>query len=130
MNYVLVCDWLDAYAGAERVIKDISELYPPSRIYAMANVMSAENLNIMGIDPAKVETSFLKFLGRKFRYGLPLFPLAISALGKSAPSGSVILSSSHSAAKGFYSEGCLHICYMQARNMKYIWEVIYLSSDS
>jgi len=122
MNYVLVCDWLDAYAGAEHVIKDMAELYTPSRIYTLANVMSAENLKTMGIDSVKIEKSFLRLLGRKFRYGLPLFPLAIKTLGKRVPAGSAILSSSHSAAKGFYSEGCLHICYMQARNMKYIWE--------
>lgn len=122
MNCVIACDWLDRYGGAERVIKIMNELFSPTKVYALANVMSEDDLRLMGLDSIIIETTFLRMLGKKFRYGLPLFPAAMRTFDNKIPKGSLILSSSHAAAKAFRSEDCLHICYMQARNMKYIWE--------
>lgn len=122
MKKVLVCDWLDKYGGAERVIKVINEVVRPDKIYSMINVMSDKDLKLIGIEKGKVEQTFLRMFGSKFRYALPLFPLTFRYLNKKIPPGALVISSSHAMAKGVRSEGGLHICYMQARNMKYIWE--------
>ena len=120
-NYFIACDWLDKYAGAERVIKAMVEVFEPRAVLTMVNVMAPEDLEVMGLEGVEIQDTFLKILGKRFRYGLPLFPLAIRSLEDRAPSGSVILSSSHAVAKGILSRDCLHICYMQARNLRYIW---------
>ncbi len=120
-KFFIACDWLDRYAGSERVIKAIAEVFKPRTVLTMANVMSQEDLSVMGLADVKIQDTFLKFLGKNFRYGLPLFPLAVRSLTDKVPPGSVIISSSHAAAKGISSKGCLHICYMQARNLRYVW---------
>jgi len=122
MKKVLVCDWLDKYGGSERVIKVINEVVQPDRIYMMVNVMNDDDLVTMGIEHSQVEQTFMKIFGEKFRYALPLFPLAVWSLSKKIPANALIISSSHSLVKGVRSKGGMHICYMQARNMKYIWE--------
>lgn len=122
MKKVLVCDWLDKYGGAERVIKVINEIIQPDMVYTMVNVMKNDDLDLIGFPDTKIEQTFLKCFGKRFRYALPLFPLAVRSLNKKIPAGALVISSSHSMAKGVRSEGGLHICYMQARNMKYVWE--------
>ena len=119
---VLVCDWLDQYGGAERVIKDIREILQPDKIYTMVSVMNRDDLELMGLADTKIEQTFLKCLGKRFRYALPLFPLAVRSISKRLPCNCLIVSSSHCVAKGVTSKSSLHICYVQARNMKYIWE--------
>ena len=122
MKKVLVCDWLDKYAGSERVIKVINEIVRPDKVYTMVNIMSDDDLELIGIKQFRIEQTFMRIFGSKFRYALPLFPLAVRRLNKKVPPNALIISSSHSMIKGVISKGGLHICYMQARNMKYIWE--------
>jgi glycosyltransferase involved in cell wall biosynthesis len=122
LEKILVCDWLDQYGGAERVIRDIYEILKPDRIYTMVNVMNRDDLELMGLAYAKIEQTFLKCLGKKFRYALPLFPLAVRSISRKLPCNCLIVSSSHCVAKGVTSKASLHICYLQARNMKYIWD--------
>ena len=109
MRKVLVCDWLDKYAGAERVIKIMNEIIQPDKIYTMISIMSDEDLGLIGIEKRQVEQTFMRIFGSKFRYALPLFPLAIRSLNKKIPAGTLVISSSHSMAKGVKSEGGLHI---------------------
>lgn len=122
INYYLACDWLDKYAGSERVIKAMVEAFPPKAVLMMANVMAKEDLTTTGLNGIDIHDTFLKLLGRQFRFGLPLFPWAIKSFENKIPPGSVILSSSHAVAKGISSKKCLHICYMQARNLRYVWD--------
>ena len=122
MKKVLVCDWLDQYAGAERVIKVINEIIKPDEVYTMINVMSDNDLDLLGIERKNIEETFVRFFGTKFRYALPLFPLAAESISRKIPKNSLIISSSHALTKGVTSKGSLHICYLQARNMRYIWE--------
>ncbi len=100
----------------------MNEIIQPDKIYAMISIMSDEDLGLIGIEKRQVEQTFMRIFGSKFRHALPLFPLAIRCLNRKIPAGALVISSSHSVAKGMRSEGGLHICYMQARNMKYIWE--------
>lgn len=122
MKIVLVFDWLDQYAGAERVIKVINEIIKPDDVYTMINVMSDNDLDLLGIERKNIKETFVKFFGTQFRYALPLFPLATKSISRKIPKNSMIISSSHALAKGVTSNGSLHICYLQARNMRYIWE--------
>jgi len=122
LDKVLVCDWLDQYGGAERVIKSICEILHPDRTFAMISVMKPADLELMGFADTKIEQTFLRCFGKKFRCAVPLFPAAVRSISKKLPHNCLIVSSSHCVAKGVTSEGSLHICYVQARNMKYIWE--------
>ena len=74
---IFACDWLDRYAGAERVIHIICDLYPPSQVYALANVMSRKDIQRIGFDEIPIHTSYLWWLGKSFRYALPMFPSAV-----------------------------------------------------
>ncbi len=40
MNIGIVADWLVTYAGAERVIKEIIDLYPESELYSVIDFLS------------------------------------------------------------------------------------------
>jgi len=98
LEKVLVCDWLDQYGGAERVIKNICEILKPDKIYAMVNVMKRDDLELMGLANTKIEQTFLKCLGKRFRYALPLFPLAVRSISKRLPCNCLIVSSSRYVA--------------------------------
>ncbi|ENM1020635.1 glycosyltransferase family 4 protein, partial [Klebsiella variicola] len=39
----IVADWLVAYAGAERVIKEFVDLYPESELYSVVDFLSDES---------------------------------------------------------------------------------------
>ena len=42
INIGIVADWLVAYAGAERVIKEFIDLYPSSELYSVVDFLSEE----------------------------------------------------------------------------------------
>ncbi len=122
MKATLVIDWLDKYAGSERVIKAINETIDFTYYYSLINMMSPEDLKrTFGTSDIKIHTSSLQYTGKYFRYLLPLFPLFTKQLVIPKDS-KLIISSSHAVAKSISSEHALHISYFQARNFKYIWD--------
>jgi glycosyltransferase involved in cell wall biosynthesis len=120
---ILVIDWLDIYGGSEKVVKYLHELYDFDKVYTLVNVMSKKNLNeIFCNKKIEIKTTFLQILGKHFRYGLPLFPLALKTL-KIQDENSLIISISHSVVKGIqYPKSSQHFSYLVARNLKYVWE--------
>ena len=120
---ILVIDWLDAYGGAERVVKYLDEVFKFDEVYTLVNVMTDKNIHqIFSKKNIKIKTSFLQVLGNKFRYALPLFPIAIKSINIKHKNA-LIISVSHSVAKGIsYDSSSKHISYLVARNLKYVWE--------
>jgi len=120
---ILVIDWLDTYGGSEKVVKYLHELYDFDKVYTLVNVMSESSLNeIFAQKKIEIKTSFLQSLGKHFRYGLPLFPMALKKINITEENA-LVISISHSVVKGIqYPKSSQHFSYLVARNLKYVWE--------
>jgi glycosyltransferase involved in cell wall biosynthesis len=121
---VLVVDWLDAYGGAERVIKSINKIFDFQKTYTLICLMKDTDLfKIYDTNTPSIVQSPVKYFDKKFRYFFFLFHYFANRI-KIAPDVKLIISSSHSIAKGVKksNKNQLHISYFQARNFNYIWE--------
>lgn len=118
----IVADWLVTYAGAERVIKEIIDIYPNSDLYSVVDFLSEQSRSYF--HEKKASTTFIqKFPRAKQAYQkyLPLMPLAIEQLDVS--SHDVIISSSHAVAKGVLTgPDQLHISYVHSP-IRYAWDL-------
>jgi glycosyltransferase involved in cell wall biosynthesis len=119
MKVAITFDWLSVIGGAERVLAEMVALYPTAHIYAVMDTL--EERAILGGCP--VTTSFIQRLpwARKlYRRYLPLMPLAVEQWDLGGYD--LILSSSHSVAKGVISRpGQTHVAYIHTP-MRYAWD--------
>lgn len=118
----VVADWLVTYAGAERVIKELIDIYPSSELYSIIDFLSDESRVLF--HGKKATTTFIQKLfqaKKKYQKYLPLMPLAIEQLDVSKHD--VILSSSHAVAKGILTgPDQLHISYVHSP-IRYAWDL-------
>lgn len=118
----IVADWLVTYAGAERVIKEIIDIYPNSDLYSVVDFLSEQSR--IYFHGKKASTTFIQKLPRAkkaYQKYLPLMPLAIEQLDVS--SHDVIISSSHAVAKGILTgPDQLHISYVHSP-IRYAWDL-------
>lgn len=122
MKVAIVHDWLTIFAGSERVLEAMLELFPEADLFSLVDFLKEEDRYF--IHKKKVHTSFLQkipFARRFYRSLLPLMPLAIEQFDLS--SYDLIISSSHAVAKGVItSPNQLHIC-MCYSPMRYAWDL-------
>jgi glycosyltransferase involved in cell wall biosynthesis len=122
MKIAIVHDWLTVYGGAERVLAEILELYPDADLFSLIDYLPNSQRGFLGGRAPR--TSFMQHLPlvrRFYRRYLPLMPTAIERFDLGAYD--LVLSSSHAVAKGVLTHpDQLHICYLQARNLKYAYE--------
>lgn len=125
MRKALVSDSLVVYGGAERCIQNITTIWNDFDIFALVDFLDDKNRGVV-LKGKKAVTSFIQrlpFSKTKYRNYLPLFPLAIEQFDLSAYD--LILSSSHSVAKGVITRpDQLHICYMYSP-MRYAWDLYF-----
>jgi glycosyltransferase involved in cell wall biosynthesis len=130
-KYALVHEWLTPHAsgGSELVVQEILTQFSAD-LYALIDFESSNpNSYLYG---RKIGTSFLQKMPgahARIQQYLPLFPLAIEQLDLRGYD--VILSSSHSVAKGILaSPQQIHICYCHTP-MRYAWDLTfeYLASN-
>ena len=118
----IVADWLVTYAGAERVIKEIIDIYPNSDLYSVVDFLSEQSRSYF--HGKKASTTFIQKLPRAkkaYQKYLPFMPLAIEQLDVS--SHDVIISSSHAVAKGILTgPDQLHISYVHSP-IRYAWDL-------
>ncbi|MDV5429770.1 MULTISPECIES: glycosyltransferase family 4 protein [Klebsiella pneumoniae complex] len=121
-NVGIVADWLVAYAGAERVISEIINIFPDSELYSVVDFIAEENRKYF-LDK-KAKTTFIQTLPKAKKYYqkyLPLMPFAIEQLDVS--SHDLIISSSHAVAKGILTgPDQLHISYVHSP-IRYAWDL-------
>lgn len=126
MKTAFITDWLDKYGGAERVVTAINEIYKFDYYYAYVNKMSPElQKRTFGGRDVMVESSNIMSLFKyKFRALMPLFPQIIKAFNQQTKNNTIdlVISSSWAMSKGYRSGNEIHVCYLQARNFKYVWE--------
>ena len=120
MKIAIVHDWLDKYAGSERVLEQILELFPEADLFSLVDFLEDRSF----IKNKKVHTSFIQklpFSKRYFRYYLPLFPLAIESFD--LLNYDLIISSSHCVAKSVKKHNPqTHISYVHTP-VRYAWDL-------
>lgn len=122
LRVAILTEWLTVFGGAERVLAEVLAMYPHADVFALIDAMPSRDREFLGDRP--VRTSFLQRIplrGRFYRKLLPLMPAAVEALDFSGYD--LLVSCSHAVAKGaLTSPEQVHLTYMQARGMKYLYE--------
>jgi len=122
MKIAIIHDWLVTYAGAERVLEQMLNVFPNADLYSLVDFLPADQRDFILNKP--VTTSFIQKLPlakNKYRNYLPLMPLAIEQHDLS--SYDIVISSSHAIAKGVLTgPDQLHIC-MCYSPIRYAWDL-------
>lgn len=122
MKVALVQDWLTELGGAEKVFKQILDLYPDADIYTL--VYNKEVLKKLDINEKKVTASFIQnfpFSKTKYRNYLPFFTMAIESFD--LREYDLVISSSYCVAKGVLTTSTQkHICYCHSP-VRYAWDL-------
>jgi glycosyltransferase involved in cell wall biosynthesis len=123
LKTAIIHDWFVTNAGAEKVLKEIVELYPDADIFSLVNFLSDKDRCEI-LKGKFVKTSFIQnlpFARKYFRNYLPLFPKAIESLDVSRYE--LIISSSWAVAKGIKkNKNQIHICYCHTP-IRYAWDL-------
>lgn len=119
MNVALAHDWLTGMRGGERVLEWLCRGFPRAPIFTLIHNPAAISATI---NAHPIRTSFLQGvpgIHRRYRWFLPVHPLAVSARPK--PEADVLISTSHCVAKGLrVRPGAKHLCYCFTP-MRYAW---------
>ncbi len=122
MKTAIVHDWIINLGGAERVLKEIVELFSDADVYTL--LFHEDSLKKIGISPDRVRASFLQkipFSKKCYPYLLPLMPNAIESFD--LKQYDLVISSSHCVAKGVLTNSKqFHIAYVHTP-MRYAWEM-------
>jgi glycosyltransferase involved in cell wall biosynthesis len=119
----VVHEWLDSYAGSERVLAQILRIYPHADLFAVVDYLSPVARLDLGYS-RPVRTTFLQrlpFARHCFRALLPLMPMAMRRLDLSKYD--LVISNSHAVAKGVRTRpDQLHVSYVHTP-MRYAWDM-------
>jgi len=122
MRIAVVHDWLVTYAGAEKVLEQILQIYPDADLFSLIDFVDQKDRKFIMDKP--VTTSFIQrlpFAKKKYRTYLPFMPLAIEQLDLSKYD--LVISSSHAVAKGVLTgPNQLHISYVHSP-IRYAWDL-------
>lgn len=124
MKVAIVCDWLVVYAGAERVIEQLLNIYPEADIFCLVNFLPKNQRGF--IKNKNTYTSFIQNLpgaNNHYRDYLPLMPLAVEQMDVTGYD--LVISSSHCVAKGILTgPNQVHISYVHSP-IRYAWDLTY-----
>jgi glycosyltransferase involved in cell wall biosynthesis len=122
LKVAIAHEWLDIYAGSERVVEQILNLYPHADLFSLVDFLATDERWF--IQNKSVTTSFIQRLPRArkhFRQYLPLMPIAIEQFDLSAYD--IVISSHHAVAKGIVTRADqLHISYVHTP-IRYAWDL-------
>jgi glycosyltransferase involved in cell wall biosynthesis len=118
----IVHEWPVVYAGSERVVSAMLEVYPGADLYAL--VHDSEALRGTPLEGVPVRTSFIQSLPKskeKYRSYLPLMPLAVEQFD--LRHYDIVISSNHAVAKGALTgPDQLHVSYVHTP-VRYAWDL-------
>ena len=122
MKVAIVHEWLDTYAGSERVLEQLLLAWPEADLFAVCDFLpDAERGFLGGRRPRTTFIQRLPLARTQFRKYLPLMPLAVEQIDLSGYD--LVLSSSHAVAKGVLTgPGQLHVSYIHSP-MRYAWDL-------
>ena len=119
MKVAVAHEWLVRYAGSERVVAELLDAFPGSRLLTTVVEPDAVPVELQGAEP-----SFLQRLPgatRHHEWLLPLMPLSWR-LRDPIEGVDAVVSSSHACAKAVrVAEGVTHVCYCHTP-MRYAWD--------
>lgn len=117
----VIHDWLDTFAGSERVLEQILLCYPQADLFVVVDFLAPEHRHILqGIVPQPSVIQRLPLARRHFRAYLPLMPLAVEQFDLS--SYDLVVSSSHAVSKGVLTgPEQWHVSYVHSP-MRYAWD--------
>jgi glycosyltransferase involved in cell wall biosynthesis len=122
MRIAIIHEWLDSYAGSERVLEQMLACYPEADLFALVDFLPESERHFLAGKVAR--TSFLQrlpFARKQFRNYLQLMPLAVEQFDLSGYD--LVLSSSHAVAKGAITgPGQAHLSYVHSP-MRYAWDL-------
>ncbi len=118
----IVHEWLITYAGSEKVLEAMLDVFPDADIYCALDFLPTKFRG--RLKDKNIRTSFLQkipFARHLHRHLLALMPLAVEQHDLSAYD--IVISNSHAVAKGcLTSAGQLHICYCYTP-IRYAWDL-------
>jgi glycosyltransferase involved in cell wall biosynthesis len=118
----IVHDWLLVFGGAEQVLASLLRVFPDADLFSIVDFLGVDDRDRLGGRLAR--TSFvqhLPFAKRRYRYYLPLMPLAVEQFDLSGYD--VVVSSSYAVAKGVLTgPDQLHVSYVHSP-MRYAWDL-------
>ena len=122
MRVAIVHEWLEHYAGSERVLAQLLKCYPEADLFAVVDFLPAEERGFL--DGRKVTTSFIQKLplaSTRFRDYLQLMPIAVEQFDLAGYD--LVLSSHHAVAKGVITgPDQVHVSYVHSP-MRYAWDL-------
>ncbi|HEY4254681.1 MAG TPA: glycosyltransferase [Roseomonas sp.] len=122
MRVAIVHEWLESYAGSERVLEQLLACWPDADLFAVCDFMPEADRGFLGGRP--VRTSFIQrlpFARKRFRWYLGLMPLAIEQFDLHGYD--LVISSHHAVAKGVITgPGQPHVSYVHSP-MRYAWDL-------
>jgi glycosyltransferase involved in cell wall biosynthesis len=122
MRVAIAHEWLDTYAGSERVLEQLLLAWPDADLFVVCDFLPEdERAFLRGRTP---RTSFIQRLPgarRHFRKYLPLMPVAIEQFDLTGYD--LVISSNHAVAKGVLTgPDTLHVSYVHSP-MRYAWDL-------
>lgn len=122
MKIAIIHDWFVTYAGAERVVEQMLNVYPDADLFSIVDFLPEDQRSFILNKP--VTTSFVQKWPKaktKYRTYLPLMPLAVEQFDLS--SYDLIISSSHAVAKAVLTgPDQLHVSYLHSP-IRYAWDL-------
>ena len=123
MRVAIVHDWLVVNGGAEKVLREILEVFPNADIFSLVDFLTLKDRRDI-LKGKSTTTTFIQkfpFAKKAFRNYLPLFPKAIESLDLRGYD--LIISSSWAVAKGAKRDkNQTHICYCHTP-IRYAWDL-------
>lgn len=123
MRVAIIHDWFISIGGAEKVTKELLELFPSAEVFCLIDSMAPTDRNYI-LGDRKTNSSLIQrlpFSKKYYRHYLPFFPYAIEQFDLRR--FDLIISSSTSVAKGVLTNyNQAHICYCHSP-IRYAWDL-------
>ena len=122
MKVAIIHEWLQDYAGAERVLEQMLLCYPTADLFAVVDFLPQDQRGFLhGRTPTTSFIQRLPFARRIFRQYIGLMPLAVEQFDLSGYD--LVLSNSHAVAKGVLTgPDTVHVSYVHSP-MRYAWDM-------
>ncbi|MGE5400341.1 MAG: glycosyltransferase family 4 protein [Ignavibacteriales bacterium] len=122
MKVAIVHEWFESYAGSEKVLEQMLEVFPDADLYSLVDFLPEGQRDF--IRNKKVNTTFvqkLPFAHKKFRSYLPIMHFAMEQLDMRQYD--LIISNNHAIAKNVITgPDQLHISYIHSP-IRYAWDL-------
>jgi len=120
MKIAIVHDWLTGMRGGERCLETFLRLYPEADLFTLLHLPGTTSPLIDSHVGGVSCLQNFPYSRTRYRYYLPLYPVAAASLDLSGYD--VIISLSHAAAKNVrVPNGAIHLCYCFTP-MRYLWD--------